>query len=71
MAKLLAFAALVGVILFAVFYYLVGTNYPYMIRYPILIATIILFIVVVAIIAVVMSSGTRVPLPQLSRVRLR
>jgi hypothetical protein len=69
-AKLLALAALVGVILFAVFYYLVGTNYPYMISYPILTATIILFIIVVAIMAVVMSSSTRVPLPKLSRIRL-
>lgn len=59
--KLLTFVVLVGLVLFAVFYYFVGINYSYMIRYPILIATIILFIVAMAILMVVMGRSIRVP----------
>ncbi|MGD0495319.1 MAG: hypothetical protein ABSB28_04690 [Candidatus Bathyarchaeia archaeon] len=61
--RLLILAVLVGVVLFAIFYYLEGINNPYMIRYPILMATVILFIVVVATLAVVMGKRVGVPLP--------
>ena len=63
-SKLLILVVLVGLILFAVLYYLVGIGYSYVIRYPILIATIILFIVAMAILVVVMSKGIRAPLPR-------
>lgn len=61
--RLLILAVFIGVVLFAIFYYLEGINYPYMIRYPILMATVILFIVVVATLAVVMGRRVGVPLP--------
>ena len=61
--RLLILAMLAGVVLFAIFYYLEGINNPYVIRYPILMATVILFIVVVATLAVVMGKRVSVPLP--------
>jgi hypothetical protein len=61
--RFLILAVLAGVVLFAIFYTLEGINNPYVIRYPILMATVILFIVVVATLAVVMGKRASVPLP--------
>jgi hypothetical protein len=61
--RLLILIVFVGVVLFAIFYYLVGINYPYVIRYPILVATVILFIVIVATLALAMGRRVGVPLP--------
>lgn len=61
--RLLILAVSVGVVLFAIFYYLEGINYPYVIRYPILVATVILFMVIVATLVFTMGRRVGVPLP--------
>jgi hypothetical protein len=66
-AKLLAFVVLTGLILFAVFYYFVGINYSYMIRYPILIAIIILFVVAIMMLMVFMSREFHVPITRVKQ----